>query len=145
MELGTLPIYFSFLPSVAPMLQPGWFPFRPTAGQKLIFPSIPPATEDVFLQDFSELVFACRMDGRPKVEIIWLLNELLLEVALPSSSYRVMEIVQGRSVLIFDLESPPFNLTNPMQNPLLGPFSVQCQGSNLAGMAEGQAMINGES
>ena len=85
------------------------------------------------------------MDGRPKVEITWLLNEMVLEVALPSSSYRVMEIVQGRSVLIFDLESPPFNLTDPMQNPLLGPFNIQCLGNNLAGSAEGQAMINGES
>ena len=85
------------------------------------------------------------MDGRPKVEITWLLNEMVLEVALPSSSYRVMEIVQGRSVLILDLESPPFNLTNPIQNPLLGDFNVQCLGSNLGGTAEGRADINGES
>ena len=85
------------------------------------------------------------MDGSPKVEITWLLNELILGIALPSSSYKVMEPVQGRSVLSLDLEKPPFNLTNPMQNPLLGPFTIQCTGSNLGGQVEGQANINGES
>ena len=85
------------------------------------------------------------MDGSPKVEITWLFNEMVLDVALPRSSYKVMEPVQGGSVLILDLDNAPLNLSYPMQNPILGPFTIQCIGSSLGGQVEGRANLHGES
>ena len=85
------------------------------------------------------------MDGSPKVEITWLFNEMVLDVALPRSGYKIMEPVQGRSVLILDLDNAPFNLTYSTGNPLLGAFTIQCTGSNLGGQVEGQANLHGES
>ena len=132
------------LASVAPVLQPGWFPFRPTSVQKLVFPDTSsPAMETIInLREFEQLVLACRMDGRPKVEITWRINDRRLNEVLTRGGYEVLEPVQGRSVLILDLLNT-FNET--FDNPLLGLNTIDCIGGNLAGSANGQANLQGES
>ena len=124
------------------MLQPGWFPFRPTSGQKLLFPDLPAPIETVNLREFEQLVLACRMDGRPKVEIAWRINDQPIGVALPRGGYRILEPVQGRSVLVLDLLNT-FNET--FVNELLRANTIQCIGTNLAGTAEGRVELQGES
>jgi hypothetical protein len=131
----------SVRPAVAPVLQPGWFPFRPTSGQKLIFPDTPPVTETINLREFTQLVLACRMDGRPKVEITWQINDQPLDDVLTRGGHQVLEPVQGRSVLILDLLNT-FNET--FDNPLLGRSTIDCIGGNLAGSANGRVNLQGE-
>ena len=82
------------------------------------------------------------MDGRPKVEIAWRINDQPIGVALPRGGYRILEPVQGRSVLVLDLLNT-FNET--FVNELLGANTIQCIGTNLAGTAEGRVELQGES
>jgi hypothetical protein len=133
----------SVRPAVAPVLQPGWFPFRPTSVQKLVFPDTSsPAMETIInLREFEQLVLACRMDGRPKVDITWRINDRRLNEVLTRGGYEVLEPVQGRSVLILDLLNT-FNET--VDNPLLGLNTIECIGANLAGSANGRANLQGE-
>ena len=124
---------------VAPVLQPGWFPFRPTSGQKLIFP---PAMETINLREFKTLVVPCRFDGRPKAEITWQFNDNPIADELPFNSFLELEPVQGRGVLILDLENS-FNAT--FNNPLLGTNIIDCIGDNDAGTDSGRLILQGES
>ena len=94
------------------------------------------------LREFEQLVLACRMDGRPKVEITWRINDRRLNEVLTRGGYEVLEPVQGRSVLILDLLNT-FNET--VDNPLLGLNTIDCIGGNLAGSANGRANLQGES
>ena len=81
------------------------------------------------------------MDGRPKVEITWQINDQpLVDVLIRGG--QVLEPVQGRSVLILDLLNT-FNET--FDNPLLGRSTIDCIGGNLAGSANGRVNLQGES
>ena len=128
--------------AVAPELQPGWFPFHPSSNQKLLFPNSPPAMAAVNLQEFDQLILACRVDGRPRARVDWFFNDVQIDTALPDGGFQTIEPVQGRSILIFDLIR--FNETS--MNPLLGPNSIRCSGSNFAGtIASGSVSLQGQS
>ena len=129
--------------TVAPVLQPGWYPYVPTSDQKLLFPDFDgdPAVP-VNLRDFDELVFACRVDGKPKAMVDWFIDDVEISNAL-TGGYRVYEPVQGRSVLVLDLKNT-FNET--LNNPLLGLTNIKCSASNFAGdVTEGEVNLQGES
>ena len=82
------------------------------------------------------------MDGRPKVEITWQINDQPLDDVLTRGGHQVIEPVQGRSVLILDLLNT-FNET--FDNPLLGPSTIDCIGGNRGGSANGRVNLQGES
>lgn len=136
------------LAAVVPVLQPGWFPFELQSDQLVISPDIPPVVRTVDLREFKELVFSCRVDGKPKGVVTWLYNEVPIDMTtLPQSSYDIFEVVQGRSVLVFDLFNF-FNETGALgtTNGLLGTNRIQCIGSNEAGNSlTGEAIVMGES
>lgn len=134
----------NLLAAVAPTLQPGWFPFELQFGQKLISPSFPEVAETIDLREYKELIFACRVDGRPRAEVTWRLNEMNIERSdLPPNSYDIFEVIGGRSVLVFDLLSF-FNETE--NNGLLGTNRIQCSADNEAGSSvTGTAVLIGES
>ena len=127
------------------MLQPGWFPFFLKPGQKLISPSIPEIRETIDLREFKELIFACRVDGRPKAEVDWLYNDVDIGMSgLPPRSYAINEEIGGRSVLMFNLQDF-FNETD-LPNGLLGTNTIQCSADNEAGSSvTGTAVVTGES
>jgi hypothetical protein len=125
--------------AVAPVLQPGWFPFDLTSGQKILFPDFIERTETVDLREFSQLIFACRVDGNPKAEVIWLINDVpIFDTVL--TDYLIFEVVEGRSVLIFDLRF--FNETGV--NPLLGLNTISCFAENEGGFTAGSVRLRGE-
>ena len=128
-------LYTIFL--VAPVLRPGWFPFHLSTGQKVLFPdvTVPPAEVTIDLREFDELIFACRVDGKPKGLVRWLVDDVPVEESgLP---HEVVEIVQGRSVLIFDL----INMT--VGNGLLGTHQITCESDNAAAsLTRGNIILN---
>ena len=134
-------IFLLFL--VAPVLRPGWFPFHLSTGQKVLFPdvTVPPPEVTIDLREFDELIFACRVDGKPKGLVRWLVDDIPIDdTGLP---YDVVEIVPGRSVLIFDLKNM-FNMT--MFNGLLGSNQITCESDNAAAsLTRGDIVLNGES
>ena len=96
-------------------------------GQKLIFPRLTTFGVNIELTEFAELVFACRVDGRPKAEVRWFFNELPIALG---DGQTIIEVGEGRSVLILDLSK--FNDTfGP--NALLGTNNIQCRADNAAG------------
>ena len=133
---------FSFLAPVAPQLQPGWVPFDLRKGQKFIFPGLTTVRVDVELSEFTELVFACRADGRPKAEVRWFFNENPINFG---DSQMIFEVGEGRSVLIINLAR--FNETEfPFENALLGTNNIQCIADNAAGASvTGEVDLSGRS
>ena len=81
------------------------------------------------------------MDGKPKGLVRWLVDDVPIDdTGLP---YDVVEIVPGRSVLIFDLKNM-FNMT--MFNGLLGRNQITCESDNTAAsLTRGDIILNGES
>jgi hypothetical protein len=134
------------LEPIAPQLQPGWFPFDLRSGQKIIFPTEAATSVTVELSEFTELVFACRMDGRPKATVRWLFNEFPIE-NLPGVT--IMEVGEGRSVLIINLATYNESVSNNMSmrpNLLLGTDNrIQCTGDNAAGASvTGRVLLTGQ-
>ena len=126
---------------VAPLLRPGWFPFRLDNRQRVLFPNQNPVSETIDLRQVEELIFACRVEGRPKAEVEWFINDMPIdEDVFP---HEVIEVVPGRSILIFDL----LNVYNDtMNNGLLGENTITCSADNFAeNPTSGSVILHGES
>lgn len=69
----------------------------------------------------------------------WVFNERPIEMATQlEDRFSIVEVIQGASILTIDR-----NLALAM-NPLLGNFTVQCNGVNAAGgLARGTARVHG--
>lgn len=126
---------------VAPLLRPGWFPFHLENGQRVLFPNQNQVDVTIDLRQVEELIFACRVDGRPKAEVEWFVNDMPIE--LTGLPHEVMEVVPGRSVLRFDLLNV-YNETS--SNGLLGRNIIKCEADNAAQqLTSGSVNLLGES
>ena len=126
--------------SVAPRVQPGWLPFEGMNNQSIIWPSDPPVTANIQTQVVQQLVFACRVDGKPKAEVAWRFNGIDIEVAvsiglLDASSVSTEIISSGRSVLIINVE--------PNQDILRGDNDIECFAENEGGSTTGRVNLQG--
>ena len=86
------------------------------------------------------------MDGRPKATVRWLFNEFPIE-NLPGVT--IMEVGEGRSVLIINLATYNESVSNNMSmrpNLLLGTDNrIQCTGDNAAGASvTGRVLLTGQ-
>ena len=125
-----------FSPTVAPQVRPYWFPFPIEAGQRIFWPNSLQVQASVDVQRYDELVFACRVEGRPKAEVMWTINGLSPGDVV--QNFTVNETLQGRSVLIVDItdDNQKVLFSNQMN-------VVQCMAANDAGMTLGSVALTG--
>ena len=136
----------SYFAIVVPQFQPRWYPFILQSDQKLInlIEGMVGNVEIVELTEFRQLVFACRVDGRPKPRIRWFFNDNRINI----TGSNVSEVSQGRSVLTIDLETYREHFLrnlSGMPNLLLGTNRIQCVADNVAGTVRGSVRLRGES
>jgi hypothetical protein len=120
--------------AVAPLVRPGWFPFEIQNKQRIFWPSDPPVNESFEVQVVRELVIPCRVDGRPKANVLWQFNGLDIQTALGSSA-NITEVKQGRSVLTIDVEAN--------QGILRGVNVIECSAANAGGATSGRLTLHG--
>ena len=125
-----------FSSTVAPQVRPYWFPFPIEEGQRLFWPDSPPVQASVNVQNFDELVFACRVEGRPKAAVMWTINGL--PPGNTVQNFTIEEIREGRSVLIVDI-------TDDDQKMIFsnGMNTIQCAAANAAGSTSGSVVLSG--
>ena len=127
-------------PLVAPLVLPGYLPFDIISSQRIFWPSDPPVTMDFETQVVKQLVFACRVDGRPEADVVWSFNGVGIEIAigiglLNDSSVNTEIITSGRSVLTIDVE--------PNQDILRGENEIECFAENAGGSTTGTVTVQG--
>ena len=120
--------------SVAPELQPGWFPFVARRGELIIWPTSVPETTTFDVHTVRVLHFACLVDGKPRGEVVWRVNGAAIEVILGPTA-NVTEARPGRSVLSIGVES---NI-----GILSGTNSVECSAGNVGGVTSGGVITQG--
>ena len=125
----------------APLVRPGWLPFElRKVGQRIVWPSDPPVNYEVEVQVDRELVLACRVEGRPKAEVVWLFNGMDIQTALglgvlENSSANITEVKQGRSILTIDVTANRVILR--------GENVIQCSAANAGGSTSGTVILQG--
>ena len=116
------------------MLQPGWFPFIARRGELIFWPQSELETRVININTLQVLHFACRVDGKPRGEVIWQFNGAAIETALVAGA-NITEVREGRSVLSIDVES---NFDILRERNL-----VECSASNVGGVTSGQVITEG--
>ena len=125
---------------VAPLVRPGYLPFDITPSQAIFWPSDPPSTVIFETQVVKQLVFACRVDGRPEADVVWSFNGVGIDIAiaiglLNDTSVATEVIISGRSVLTIDVE--------PNQDILRGENEIECFAENAGGSTTGTVIVQG--
>lgn len=95
---------------------------------------------EVKVQVDRELVLACRVEGRPKAEVMWLFNGMDIATALDlgllqNSSANITEVKQGRSILIIDVAANEAILS--------GENVIECSATNDGGSTSGSVILQG--
>ena len=127
-------------PIVSPQLRPFSFPQVVDIGEneKLFWPTTTGNKGTVNVQIFDGLVFACRVEGRPKALVKWTLNGSPADT-LPYAI--VLEPQPGRSVLFIDITNDTEKMLFFMSmNPL---NKIECSASNPRGSTSGSIEIVG--
>ena len=120
--------------AVAPLVRPGWLPFGLQNEQRIFWPSNPPANNSFAVQAVEELVFACRVEGRPKADVTWQFNGLDIQTALGSSA-NITEVRPGRSILTIEVEANRDILTDVNV--------IDCFAANAGGVTSGRVILHG--
>ena len=128
-------IFLHIIYTVAPRVRPGWFPFDLQNEQRIYWPSEQEETHTFNIQDVEELVFACRVEGKPKPEVVWTFNDLDIASGMSSLNFTIMEVSQGRSALTIVVESNEMQFR--MQNV------IDCTATNAAGSTRGRVTLQG--
>ena len=124
---------------VSPQLRPFWFPpVEIGAKEKLFWPTTTGNKGTVNVQIVDELVFACRVEGRPKALVRWTLNGISVDT-LPFTM--VVEPQPGRSVLFIDITNDTEKM---MFSMFVSPLNkIECSASNPKGSTSGSIEIVG--
>ena len=115
------------------MLRPFWYPrtLEVRSRQKLFWPTggTPIQEQAINVQLFNELLFACRVEGRPKALVRWTINGNSVDMISYASA---SEVQQGRSLLTV-------NITNVAEKNTFSTSvnTIRCFASNAAGSTEG--------
>lgn len=131
-------VYILFI--ATPRIRPGWLPFEIRNRQRMFWPRDPSVTNSFEVQVVKELVFPCRVEGRPKSEVAWQFNGMDIETVLgldllQESSANITEVSQGRSVLIINVEVN--------QDVLSGENVIECSAANAGGSTSGSVILQG--
>lgn len=143
-------VKYSLFFTVAPVLQPRWYPFNIKKGQRLIWPTEGGVSETVDLRVYDELIFPCRVSGRPRAIVMWLFNDQPIEDNPElQDQFSIVEVGQGNSILTIRLENFTAFGTGIISggpNELLGRNVIQCVADNAAeDIARGTVTLNGRS
>jgi hypothetical protein len=126
----------------APSINPGWFPFILRQNQSIFWPVDPaPSTStSLDVQLARELVFACRVGGKPRPNVMWEFNNLQIQEAiaiglLDNTSVSITTFPNARSVLIIAVEAN--------QDILRGRNEIACSAANAGGATTGRITLEG--
>lgn len=137
--MDTINFHFYFI-AAAPLLRPGWFPFKLGQNQSIYWPSAQNTSASFEVQRVGELVIPCRVGGRPRPNVIWQFNSLSIQESiaiglLGNSSVSIVNFPNGRSALVIEVAANGVILQ--------GRNEITCSAGNAGGSTTGRLTLEG--